>query len=194
MVPGRNQVVSCALGAGGSKNGGGDFQEALLGHQAAQLGNHLAAQHDVVLHRRIPQVEEAVFQAGILIGIPGLVDFKGQLVVDALAQHLNIGGDNLNVAGGQLGVLALPLPHDAGDGDGGLLVDGLDQLHHFLGFHNHLGGAVVVPQNQECKIGADFPDVFQPADNGNLLAHIGKTQFAAGMSSGLLHNQSLSYF
>ena len=92
--------------------------------------------------------------------------------MDALAQHLDLLGDNLNLTGGKLGVLALPLPHHAGDGQGGLLVDGLNEAHHFLGLNHHLGGAVVVPQDAEGEVGADLTDVFQPADNGNGFAGV----------------------
>ena len=31
-----------------------------------------------------------------------------------------------------------PLPDDAGDGNGGFLGDGLDDFHHFFGFHYYL--------------------------------------------------------
>ncbi len=190
VVPGGDQIVSRALGTGGGQNGGGDLQEAQVRHPLAQLGHHLAAEHDVGLDGGVPQVQEAVFQPGILIGIPALVDLKGQLVVEALAQHLDFLGHDFNVAGGQLGIFALPLPDGAGDGDGGFLIDGLDQLHHVLGLHHHLSGAVVVPQHQEGKVGAHFPDVFQPADDGHFLACVPEPQLAAGIRSGLLHKKA----
>ena len=189
MVPGRHQIVSRALGRRGGKDGGGNLQEALLGHQPAQLRHHLAAQDDVALHRRIPQIQEPVLETGILIGLLGLVDLKRQLVVNALAQHFDFLGNHLDFAGGKLGVLALPLPDDAGDGQGRLLVDGLDPLHHLFGFDNHLGGAVIVPQYAESKVRAYLPDVFQPADNGHGLAGIGKPELAAVMCSGLHHRK-----
>ena len=194
MVPGGHQIVPGALGAGGGQDGGGHFQEALLGHEPPQLRHHLAAQDDVGLYRGIPQVQEPILEPGILIGLPAFVDFKGQLVVNALAQHLDVLRHHFNVAGGQLGVLALPLPDGAGDGDGGLLVDALDHLHHLFGLHHHLGGAVKVPQDQEGKVGTHLTDVFQPANNGHILPHVRKPQLAAGIRSGLLHFKSLSRF
>ena len=187
MVPGGHQIVTGTLGGGGGEDGGGDLQEALLGHEPPQLGNHLAAQNDVTFDGGVPQVQEAVFKPGVFVRVLTLVDLKGQLVVDALAQHLDFLGHDLNFAGGELGVLALPLTDNTDDGQGGLLVDGLNQAHHFLGLDDHLSGAVVVPQDAEGEVGADLPDVFQPADNGHGFAGISKAQLAAGMCSGLHH-------
>ena len=107
--------------------------------------------------------------------------------MNALAQHLDFFGDDLDLAGGELGVLALTLPDGAGDGDGGLLVDGLDELHHFFGFNDHLSCAVEVPQDAEREIRAHLPDILQPANDGYGLARVGKTQLAAVMGSGLHH-------
>ena len=190
MVPGGNQIVTGTLGAGGGQNGGGDLQEAQVGHALAQLGHHLAAEDDVGLDGGIPQVQESVLQAGILVSVPALVDLKGQLVVEALAQHLDFLGDHFDLAGGELGILALPLPDHAGNGNGGLLVDALDHLHHVLGLYHHLGGAVVVPQDQEGKVGTDLTDVFQPADDGHMFPRVREPQLTAGIRSGLLHKKA----
>ncbi len=189
MVPGRHQVVSRALRRRSGQNGGGDLQEALLGHEPAQLRHHLAAQNDIALDGRVAQIQEPVLEAGIFVRLLGLVDLKGQLVVNTLAKHLDLLRNHLNFTGGKLGVLALPLPDDTGDGQGGLLVDGLDPLHHVLGLDNHLGSTVVVPEHTEGKVRAHLPDVFQPADNGHGLAGIGKPELAAVMCSGLHHRK-----
>ena len=187
MVTGGNQVVTGTLRGGSGEDGGGDLQEAFLGHEPAQLGNHLAAQDDVLLHGRVPQVQVTVLQTDVLVGVLGLVDLKGQLVVTALAQDLDLGGDNFDLAGGDLGVFALTLPDQTGDGDGGLLVDALDDLHHFGIFNDHLGGAIEIADHTEGKVGAHFTDVLQPAANGDLLAGVADTQLAAVMRSGLNH-------
>ena len=189
MVPGGNQIVPGALGGGCGQNGRGDLQKALLGHQTAQLGHHLTAQDDVALHRGIPQVEIAVLQTDVLVGIPALVDLKGQLAVAALAQHGDGAGNHFDLAGGQLGVLALPLPDDAGDGNGGFLGDGLDDFHHFFGFHHHLRGAVKVPDHEKREVRAHLADVLQPTDNGDFLTGVCQPQLAAVMGSGLGHGK-----
>ena len=135
----------------------------MAGHGGAQGGHHLTPQDDVVLHLRVAQVQIAVLEPGRLVRLPGAVDLEGQLVVAAAAQHLNLGGHHLNVAGGQLGIFAVPLPDKAGDLDGGLLVEGLEGLHHVLGLAHHLSDAVEVPEHHEGQILAHLPDVFHPA-------------------------------
>ena len=187
VVPGGHQIVPGALRGGGRQDGGGDLQEAVLRHGLPQGGHHAAAEDDVVLHLRIPQVQIAVFQAGGLIGLPAAVDGEGQLVVLAAAQHLDLAGHHLDVAGGQLGILAVPLPDGALHGDGGLLVDGLQQGHHVGGLRHHLGGAVEVPDHGEGQLTAHLPEVFQPAADLHGLAGVGEPQLPAGMGTILCH-------
>ena len=188
MLSGGHQIVSCALGRGCGENGGGDLHKAVLGHGLTQSGNNIAPENDVLLHRRISQVQVAVLQPLGLVGLPAAVDLKGQLVIAAAAQYLDLGGNHFDLAGGDLFVLALPLPDDAGDGDGGLLVQGLHHRHHFLGFNDHLGGAVEVPEHNKCKVAAHLPDILHPPGQGYGFACIGKPQLSAGMGSGLKHD------
>ena len=187
VISGRHQIVPGAFGGRCGQNGGGNFQKSLFCHEPPQLGNHLAAQDDIALYRRIPQIQEAVLQSNVLICILTLVDLKGQLIIAALSENLDFLGNHLDLAGGNLGVFAFPLPDSAGNGNGGFLIDALNGLHHLLGINYHLGSSVVIPQNQKCKVCADFPDVLQPADDGNLFSCIAKPQLAAVMSSGLGH-------
>ena len=105
----------------------------------------------------------------------------------AAAQHLHLGRNDLNVAGGHLIGLAVPLPDDAFHGNGRLLGDGLKGVHHVLGFRHHLRGAVEVPDHHEGQIGTDHADVFHPAGNFHLLADVAEAQFSTGMGSILHH-------
>ena len=193
MFPGRHQVIPSALGGGSGEDGGGDLQESLSLHGPAQLGDHPAAQHDIAAHGGVAQIQIAVLQPGILAGVPGVVDFKGQLVVAAAAQDLDLLGHHFDVAGGQLGVLAGPLPDDTGDGDNTLLIDGLDLGHHLLGLDDHLGHAVEIPQHQEAQIGAHFPKIFQPPGKGDSLTHLLHAQLAAGVGAILCLCHSSSF-
>ena len=112
----------------------------------------------------------------------------------AAAQHLHRLRHHLDVAGGQLGVLGVPLPHHTGDLDGGLLVQPLEGLPHGLVLHDHLGHPVEVPQDGEGKVLAHLADVLQKARQGDGLAHVLHTEIPAGvgavMGMGCLHQKS----
>ena len=187
MLARRDKIVARALGGGGGEDRRGDLQKAVLGHETADLGDDLAAEDDVLLHGRVTQIEEAVLQSRGLVGLAAAVDLKGQLVVAALAQHADRRGDDLDLAGGQLGVLAGTLAHRAGDGDRGFLVDRADRVHHVLTLDDELGRAVEVADDDEGERGGDGTDVFHPAGEGDGLADVGKTQLSAGVGTGLFH-------
>ena len=187
MLPGRHQIVPCALRGGGRQDGSGDLQEAVLRHGGPQSGHHLAAQDDVIFHSGVPQVQIPVLQALGLVGLPAAVDLKGKAVVAAAAQHLDFAGDHLNVAGGQLGVFARALAHGALHGDGGLLVERLDG-HHLLGLDDHLRGAVEIPQHHKGEVTAHLPDIFHPTYDLHGLPGIGQPQLPAGMGTHLHHS------
>ena len=101
----------------------------------------------------------------------------------AAAQHTDLRGHYLDVAGGQLGVLAVPLPHQTGDLDGGLLVEPLHHGHHLLGLDDHLGNAVEVPEDHEGQVLAHLPDVLQEAGQGDGLPGVLQTELAAGVGT-----------
>ena len=183
VLPGGHQVVPGPLGGGGGEDGGGDLQKAVSGHSGAQGGHHLTPQDDIVLHLRVAQVQVAVLQPGGLVGLSGAGDGEGQLVVAAAAQHLNFGGDHLDVAGGQLGIFAVPFPDGPGDGDHRLLVQLLGGLDGLLGLQHHLGGAVEVPEDQEGQVLAHLTQILHPAGQGDRLAHLLHAQLAAGVGA-----------
>ncbi len=187
MLAGGHQIVARALGGGGGEDWGGDLQKIVIEHGLAQRGDDLAAQDDVLLDGGVAQVEIAVFETLALVGVAAAVDLKGQLVVAAAAEHLDLLGDDLNVAGGLPGVLAGALADKALDGDGGFLVDGLDDGHHLLGLHNDLGCAVEVAHDDECKVAADLAHVLHPADDLDFLPHMLQAELIAGMGTVLHH-------
>ena len=94
----------------------------MLHHRLAQSGHHVAAQNDVVLHGGVAQIQIAVLQAGGLVGGPAAVDLKGQLVVAAAAKYFDLFGNDLDIAGGQLEILAVTLTNASLDRDGAFLV------------------------------------------------------------------------
>ena len=188
MLSGRNQIVARALGGGSGQNRGSDLLEIVLHHCLAQRGDDLAAQDDVLLDRGVAQVQIAVFEALGLVCVAAAVDFKRQLVVDALAENIDLLRHDLHIAGRLLGVFAGALAHGAGHRDGRFLVDGLDDVHHVLGLDDNLRRAVEIAQDDEGKVAAHDAHVFHPAAERDGFAGIGKTKLPAGVSSGLHHN------
>ena len=188
VVPGGDQIVPSALGGGGGEDWGGDLQEAVLRHGLTQGRDHAAPQDDIVLYCGIPQIQIAVFQPLGLVGLPAAADLEGQLIVLAAAQNVHLGGNNLNVSGGELGIFAVPLPDDALHRDGGFLVDGLEGVHHLLTLGHYLGGAIEVPDDDKGETRADNADVFHPAGDFDLLSGVRQTEFSAGVGSVLYHN------
>ena len=190
MLAGGHQVVPRALGRGCGQDGGGDLQEAVLGHGMAQGGDHVAAQNDVLFHGGITQIQVAVLETLHLVRVPAAVDFKGQLVVAAAAQDLHLLGDDLDVAGGLLGVLAGPLAHRALHGNGGFLGDGAECGDHIFGLGHDLGSAVEVADDHEGQVSAHHAHVFHPADDLHFLSRVLLPELSAGMRTVLCHIQS----
>lgn len=160
-----DEVIPGPLGRGGGEDGGLQLKEAQLGHLAAQVGNDLRTQHDVVVNLAVAQIEEAVFQPHLLLGLGGGGDFEGQRLPHP-AQDGQGRGLDLHGAGGDfivIGFLAA-FNHRAGNGDGAfprhpvqqrLVVD--HDLHH----------AVVIPQIQKLHP-AVVADILHPAGHPHL--------------------------
>ena len=160
-----DEVIPGPLGRGGGEDGGLQLKEAHLGHLAAQVGNDLRTQHDVVVNLAVAQIEEAVFQPHLLLGLGGGGDFEGQRLPHP-AQDGQGRGLDLHGAGGDfivIGFLAA-FNHRAGNGDGAfprhpvqqrLVVD--HDLHH----------AVVIPQIQKLHP-AVVADILHPAGHPHL--------------------------
>ena len=162
----------------------------MVRHGLADGGDHLAAKDDVAFYFRVPQVQIAVLEALGLVGLPAAVHLEGQLVVAAAAQNLHFCGNDFDIAGGELGVFAGPLPDGPLHGDGGFLVDGLELGYHLRSFGHNLSGAVKVPEDDEGQLGADLPDVFHPAGEFDLLTGVGKAEFSTGVGAVLYHDGS----
>ena len=155
----------------------------MVHHRAAQRRDDVAAQNDVVLDGGVAQIEIAVLESRALVGLTAAVDLKGQLVVAAAAEDLDLLGHDLDLAGGKLGVGALAQTDGAGHGDGALLVDALDGLHHFGGLDNDLRRAVKIAQNDERKVIADLADILHPAGQRYGFARVGGAELPAGVGT-----------
>ena len=160
----------------------------MLHHGLADGCDHVAAQDDVVLDGGVTQVEIAVLETLGLVGLAAAVDLERQLVVAAAAKDGDAAGHDLDLASGQLRVLAGALTDNAGDVDGGFLVDGLDDVHHLLRLHDELRRSVEVAQDDEGKVAADDADILQEARQRDRLSDVRQTKLATGMRSGLHHS------
>ena len=152
-------------------------------HGLPERSYNVAAQNYIVLNFGVPQIKITVFEPLRFIRFAAAVYFKGQLVINAAAEQLDLLGNDLNVASGLIGVLACALAHGTGNGDGGFLIDALYYVHHLFGFYNYLRCAVKIAQHHKGEVAAHYADVFHPARKRYLLIYIGKPKLAAGMGS-----------
>ena len=138
---GGDQIVAGTLRGGLGQDGRLDLQKALLVEVVPADLYDLVAQGDHALHVGAAQVQVAVLQAGHVLNIGVLHDLEGGRL--GLGQQAQLRDLHLNVAGGQVGVLGLPLPDQTLGGDDILAA----QRGGFL--ENITGGAVVKGQLQQ---------------------------------------------
>ena len=134
---------------------------------------------DHVLHVRAAQVQIAVLQAQHIVGLGVLHNFKGRGL--RAGQQAQLGDVHLNVAGGDLVGLALPLPDQAGGGDDVLRAEGRGLLKDILVgavVEGELDQAGAVPQVHKDQT-AQVPLPLHPAAQGDRLACVAQTQLAA---------------
>ena len=192
VLAGGDEVVTRALGGGGRQDRGGDLEEVVLHHGLAQRGDDVAAQDDVLLDGGIAQVKIAVFEALGLVRLAAAVDLERQGVVAAAAEQLDLLGNDLNVAGGLIGVLACALAHGALDGNGALFVVALDLGEQLARLDDDLRRAVEVAQHHKGEAAADFADVLHPADELDVLTGMLRAKLAAVVCTGLHHGKIYS--
>ena len=183
VLAGGDEIVARALGGRGSEDRRRNLEEAVIHHRAAQRRDDVAAQDDVVLDGGVAQIEIAVLESRALVGLTAAVDLKRQLVVAAAAEDLDLLGHDLDLAGGELGVGALAQADRAGDGDGALLVDALDGLHHLGGIDDDLRRAVKIAQDDEREVTADLADILHPAGQRYGFARVGGAELPAGVGT-----------
>ena len=82
-----------------------------------------------------------------------------------------VSGHHLDVSGGQLGILAGPLAHHAGDAQGGLLFSSWLGQQGFV-LHHQLGDAVKIAQHGKGQTGADLAHVIEKPGQLHALAGV----------------------
>ena len=144
----------------------------MLHHRLAQGGDNIAAEDYILLYGRISQVEVAVFKTCGLVGLAATVYFKRQLVIAAAAENFDLFGNDLDIAGGELG-----------DGDGALFIYALYDLHHILGLDDDLRRAVKIADDDKRKVLSYLADVLHPSDDLDLFSDVFNAELIAGMGS-----------
>ena len=177
--PGGHQVVPGPFGGGLGEDGGFNLQKALLVEVVPADLHDLVAQGDHPLHIRPAEVQVAVLQPDGVLHVGVLHDLEGR--GGGLGQQAQLGDLHLDVAGGQVGVLGLPLPHQALGGDDILPSEGGRLLKKIPGgavVKGQLEQAGAVPQVHEDQA-AQVALALDPAADGNLLADVGRGEGAA---------------
>ena len=150
------------------------------------------AQFEIASHGVSAQVEIAVFHADVVAAVGIIFDGEGRR--DALTENIEVCNDYFDVAGGQVGVLALSLLHLSLDLDAELasqFVGALAELCIYGFIEHQLCESVAVAQVDEGHT-AHFSGALHPSGQGHLLAYVGDSQFSACVCS--VHIINLWYF
>ncbi len=181
----RHQEVARALGRGRREDRGRELVEAGLVHAPADGAGDLQPLHDDAVQRLAPQIQEAVGEAQVFRVVRLAEHRHGQLL--GRRQHLDLGGNHLDLARRELGVhrrLSVddrPVAHGAVDADHPLRAHRLGRLEgRAVGVGHDLGQAVVVAQVDEQQA-AVVAHAVHPARQAHVLADIGFAQRPAGV-------------
>ena len=181
--PAGDQEVAGTLGRAAAQDGRLDLEEVLLAHDVAHELAKAVAEDEDPLHVGPAEVEVAILQAQLLVGL-GPVHLEGRRGRGVVEHQL--GGPDLDRAGLELGVLLAGKPggDDPLDPDHVLVAElarsGL-QLGAGVGLEDDLGDPVAVAQVDEDQPAEIAPGV-HPAVEHNGLPDMVLRQFAAGMS------------
>ncbi len=173
--------VACALGGGAHEHRCLDFEETLGVEVAAHLESHLVTQFEVAAHSPAAYVEIAVFHADVVAAVGVVFDSERRHL--AGIQHFELGSDNLDVAGGEVGVLgrtlghlALYLHHELA----AQMVGGLGESRVGAVVEHYLSYAVTVAEVKESHA-SHTAGALHPACQGDIASDIGQTQFAVSV-------------
>ena len=167
----RDQEVAGSLRGGAGQGGGLDLHEVMGVQDPASGLADLGTQADGVLHGTAPQVEVAVTQPGLLADLSGVLGVVGDLEGQRRGgvENLDVGDDDLDLAGGQVrvGVALGPGAHLTGDGQDVL---GAQVVGDLLP-DDDLGDTRGVPQVDEGHASVVTPSV-HPSGEGHDLADV----------------------
>ena len=143
----------------------------------------VGAQLEVGHHLGTTEVQIAIAQTGVLAGLDAILDLERR--GDGRIEHLGMVGQDLDLAGGELGVggLVATGAHDAVNLDGPLGTHGLGDLKgiavRMLGVEGELRNALTVAKVAENKTTV-VAATAHPTGEGDLFAHVLAAKLAAG--------------
>ena len=148
-----------------------------------------AAEHDIGVQTLAAQIEEAVAQPDVL-GIFGLAEHRERQFVRG-GLHLDLLGDDLDRAGGEIGIgrFRAARHHGAGHGDDGFGPQGVEQRQRrALRLGDDLGDAVMIAQIDE-QHAAVITLAVDPAGQANGLADGARVERGAIVGSVGVHGR-----
>ena len=178
-----NDEVAGALGRGLEQGGRLDLHELTVVQRLPNGKGKVGAQLEVGHHLGTTEVQIAIAQAGVLARLDAVLDLERR--GDGRVEHLGVVGQDLDLAGRELGVggLLTTSAHDAVDLDGPLGTHGLGDLKGIavgvLGVEGELRDALAVTKVAEDKA-AVVAATTHPTGEGDLFAHVLEAKLAAG--------------
>ena len=178
-----NDEVAGALGRGLKQGGRLNLHELTVVQCLANGKGEVGAQLEVGHHLGTTEVQIAIAQTGVLAGLDAILDLERR--GDGRIEHLGMVGQDLDLAGGELGVggLVATGAHDAVNLDGPLGTHGLGDLKgiavRMLRVEGELRNALTVAKVAENKATV-VAATAHPTGEGDLFAHVLAAKLAAG--------------
>ena len=180
MQTGRHDEVPRSFRGGTREYGRGDLQESHVRHLASEPADHLGAEHYLVLHRGIAQIEETVLQPRILARLRGRRYLERQLLVTS-AEHFHLFGLYLYHTRGHVGIGGAAPDDLALHRHRGFARYGTHECFHLLRRRDRLRAAVKVAQHEEYHR-TEVARAGKPARQSDGFAYIVLAELSASMS------------
>ena len=177
-----HQIVPGPFRRALAQHGGLDFQKTIVVHIVPHQLGHFVTQDQIGLHLRTAQVQIAVFQAQILIGVDAVLNIKRRCL--GAVQYIQCMGHHFNFTGSNVGIhsLCIPFPYLAENLDHIFAANGFRIFEAFprIRIDDYLADTGTVPQvnkNQSAMVAA----FGYPAAQSHLFAGIRFRQGSAMM-------------
>ena len=144
MLTRGDDIVARTLRRRAGENRRGDLREAERLHLAPQKADHFGAEKNIIMHTRITQIKEAVFQPHLLTRISGILHVKWQ-IRHAWAQHLQRVGQHFQPSCRDFGVDRFFIPSNDFSGNGNRRFP-VKILQQSVIMHDYLRHAILIPQ------------------------------------------------